>query len=381
MFLLNDEKLLKHFLYFVNYYSYMTNTWEVANTKKYFTNPEMKYEEEQVWFPLSEDILSWDNDFHELMLRDHIRMVAYKAAIKEAVKPGMTVADIGTGTGILALWALEAGAKKVYGIEVNKDRIPQALERINRAGHADKFEIFNALSYDVNLPESVDVVISEILGNLADNEDMTPILADARKRFLKEDGMMLPAKVQTYLTPISSEKAHEQVRNKVCSRINGQYKLDDLLDTLGVENQFNLYYDCIIPESAYLSEPQIVKEFNHDGHDESEYQVRATYRVTKDGLFTGFKGSFSAELSENVTLDIGGSDIEERKTSDCWKHCYLPIENPIEVKEGDKIELVYSRFYPKEKDCAFRQAYAWEGTVKRDGKTVAEFGQRMGESK
>ncbi len=357
----------------------MTNTQKVANMNEYQTDSRMKYEEEQVWFPLSEDVLNWDDDFHELMLRDSIRMVTYEAAIKEAVKPGMTVVDLGTGMGILALWALEAGAKKVYGIEVNENRIPQAKERISRAGYADRFEIFNALSYDVEIPESVDVIVSEILGNLADNENMTPILADARKRFLKEDGVMLPARVQTYLTPVSSEKAHEQVKNKECRAINGQYKLDDLLDKLGIENQFNLYYDCIIPESSYLSEPQVVKEFNFVGRDDSEYQVRTTYRVTRDAKFTGFKGSFVAKLSNNITLDISGYDISGRETSDCLKHCYLPIENPIEVKEGDEIELAYSRFYPQEKDCVFRQAYVWEGKVNRDGKTVAEFGQRMGD--
>ena len=52
------------------------------------------------------------------MLNDSIRMTAYEKAIKEVVKPGMTVLDIGTGTGILALWALKAGAKKVYAIEL-----------------------------------------------------------------------------------------------------------------------------------------------------------------------------------------------------------------------------------------------------------------------
>ena len=116
----------------------------MSSNKITYPTHAMQYEKEQVWFPLSEDILSWDDDFHKLMLRDHIRMVAYEAAIKEMIKPGMIVLDIGTGTGILALWALEAGAKKVYSIEVNENRIPQAKDRINKAGYGDKFEIFNA---------------------------------------------------------------------------------------------------------------------------------------------------------------------------------------------------------------------------------------------
>lgn len=349
----------------------MKNTYEI--------NPRLNYAPEQVWFPLSEDILSWDNDFHELMLKDQLRMNAYESAIKNVVKPGMIVVDIGTGTGILALWALEAGAKKVYGIDVNIDRIPQALERIGRAGYSGNFEIFNNLSYNVRLPEQADVVISEILGNLADNEDMTPILADARQRFLKEDGFMLPAKVQTYLTPISSKKAHIQVKDKIFRGINTQYNLDTLLEKLGVNNPFDLYYDCIIPKSAYLSEPQVVQEFNFDDTDKSEYTARTTFKATKDAMFTGFKGSFSAELSDKVSLDISSDDIVGRKTSDCWKHCYLSIENPIHVKKGDEIELEYSRLYPKEKDCVFRQAYSWEGNVKRDGQTIGRFSQKMGE--
>src|SRR3989344_1447285 len=131
----------------------MINGQVVTKMKKYETNPRMKYQVEQVWFPLSEDILSWDNDFHELMIRDHVRMVAYEIAIKEAVKPGMTVVDIGTGTGILALWALEAGAKKVYGIDVNAARIPQAVKRISEAGFSGRFIPINDLSYKVELPE------------------------------------------------------------------------------------------------------------------------------------------------------------------------------------------------------------------------------------
>lgn len=39
----------------------------------------MRYEWEEVWFPCSQDILAWDQDFHALMLRDELRMCAYRA--------------------------------------------------------------------------------------------------------------------------------------------------------------------------------------------------------------------------------------------------------------------------------------------------------------
>src|SRR3989344_5211689 len=97
---------------------------------KYKTEKLMQYQSEEVWFPLSEDILSWDYDFHRLMLNDQIRMDSYEVAIKEVIKPGMTVVDIGVGTGILSLWALEAGAKRVYGIDINKKIIEKAKKRI-----------------------------------------------------------------------------------------------------------------------------------------------------------------------------------------------------------------------------------------------------------
>ncbi|HLC19908.1 MAG TPA: 50S ribosomal protein L11 methyltransferase [Candidatus Nanoarchaeia archaeon] len=347
--------------------------------KCYETKPEMRYDREQVWFPLSEDILSWDDNFHELMLNDNIRMKAYERAIKEAVKPGMTVVDIGTGTGILAFWALEAGARKVYGIDVNEKRIPQALERIAQLSYGhERFTVFNALSFDVTLPERVDVCISEILGNLADNEDMTPILADARQKFLKADGIMLPRKVTTSLVPVSSVKAYNHVKNVNCKTINSAYRLDSLLKKLQTDNPFNMYYDCILPESTYVSKPNVVQEFKFDGTDRSVYSVKTTFDVTKDAAFTGFKGSFVAELSDSVTLDISGDDIEGRKTSDCWKHAYLPIETPIDVKKGDRIELTYARSYPVNKDCAFGQNYSWNGNVMRDGKSIAEFSQKTG---
>ncbi len=347
----------------------------MSESKTYSTSASAKYKSEEVWFPLSEDILGWDYDFHELMLNDSIRMKSYEKAVKEVVKPGKKVVDIGTGTGILAKWALEAGAEKVYGIDVNKDRLKNALDRINEAGFGDKFQVFNALSYEVNLPEKVDLIISEILGNLGDNEDMTSILNDAKKRFLNKNGVMLPNSVQTFLVPISSISAYFQVRDKKVRGVNSRYKINNLLSKLETKNQFNIYYDAILPKFCYLSLPESVKIFRFDGNDESVYEVKTKFKILKSGKFTGFKGYFVAKLSNKTVLDISGDDIENRKTSDCWKHCYLPIETPVELISGDIIELNYSRSYPKTRNSPFRQHYAWRGKILRENKMVYTFNQ------
>ena len=343
--------------------------------KTYETPSAMSYRSEEVWFPLSEDILGWDQDFHTLMLNDHIRMQAYEQAIKEAVKPGMVVLDLGTGTGILSLWALEAGAARVHGIDIRKERLVDAQERVRKAGFGEKFLTYQGLSSQVELPEKVDLIISEILGNLADNEDMAPILNDARNRFLKPDGQMLPARTETYQVPVSSTKANAQIVAKNCRSINPRYSLDELLAARGAENQFNLYYDVIVPESSYLSKPACVYTAEFQGNDREEYEVAQKFVVNAVGTFTGFKGYFVAQLSDNIVLDISGDDIPGRATSDCWKHAYLPIEHSVEVQPGDEIQLRYRRFYPAETSKVFRQAYSWEGSVRRNGIVIYSFEQ------
>lgn len=331
------------------------------------------YRPEQLWFPLSEDILGWDIDFHQLMLGDQLRMTAYEKAIKEVVQPGMIVLDLGTGTGILAQWALEAGAAKVYGIDVNQEILAQARKTLD-----DHFIALPGLSYDIDLPEKVDLIISEILGNLADNEDMTPILADARKRFLKEGGLMLPSRVRSYLVPVSSPRLHKQVHRKVYRSVNGSYNLDELLAKLNLFSPFDLYYDAIFPDRCRLSQPKQLREFHFAGGDSMTYEVVLEYRITQTGLFTGFKGCFIAQLSPQVKLDISGDNILGRTTSDCWKHCYLPVTKLFEVQIGDLLKMTFERAYPTRRDSPLRQVYGWRGKISRNNKVVYRFDQRTG---
>lgn len=342
--------------------------------------PHSTYELDQPWLPFSEVLLEWDEAFHQLMLNDRLRMQAYEKAIKETVKPGDVVIDLGAGTGILSLWALEAGASRVYAIELDPEILAIASKSMSETKYADRFVAINKVSYDVNLPERVDILISEILGNLADNEDFQPIISDAIQRFLKPDGKCLPRDACSFIAPVTSKGAHNAIRNGQVKTLTPSYQLEKLMQQKAISNRFNLYYDTVMPASSRLSKPQALQYYSDDWNQSATYLKERSFVIEDDALLTGFQCYFVATLSDTVCLDISGDSLNERTCSDSWKHAYFPIEHCIEVRKGDIISLSFSRYYPDD-ECSlrFRQIYRWKGIVERDGIGVASFDQCMDE--
>jgi protein arginine N-methyltransferase 1 len=185
---------------------------------------------------------------------------------------------------------------------------------------------------------------------------------------------MLPARVESYIVPVEALGAHGQVERGEYQGGRDSQSLEEALRRRGVENRFDLYYDVILPNRGHLATPRVQRLYLLDEDDEPTYSVLSTYAVSRDGVFTGFKGFFIATLSPTVALDISSDDIKSRMTSDSWKHCYLPIENPVGVQQGDRIQLVLSRAY-SDNGRLFEQRYRWEGRVARGSTVIARFRQ------
>ena len=72
-----------------------------------------------------------------------------------------TVLDVGTGSGILAIWAAQAGARKVYAVEATK-MCEHARQLVKANGLEGVVEVIEGSIEDVTLPEKGFVFTSQL---------------------------------------------------------------------------------------------------------------------------------------------------------------------------------------------------------------------------
>ncbi len=115
---------------------------------------------------------------HHEFIRDSARVDAFKNAIEKSKPQGKTVLDIGTGSGLLAIMAAKAGAKKVIAIEKDPMMAEIALENIRRQKLSD---VVKVLVSDVfmlrpgNLPPA-DLILCEMFSTWGVEEPALPAL-------------------------------------------------------------------------------------------------------------------------------------------------------------------------------------------------------------
>jgi SAM-dependent methyltransferase len=272
---------------------------------------------------------------HRGMMRDRVRTEFYHQAISERVNPGDVVLDFGAGSGILSIFAAKAGARKVYAVE--RTSIAEiAREIIHHNRLDDRIELICGDIETVELPEQVDVIVSEWMGAYGVDENMLAPLLVARDRYLKPGGIMLPEQVTAWIAPTWDDRRDHELnfwRNK-------PYDLDlSLISDYTAHEVFfceqNISEDTLLAAAQPLWTTDV---YNYSLDDaKSPFQASLSFSANRAGKLVSLAAWFTAEFGQGLTLT---NAPDAPKTH--WGQSVFPLNCPIEVEPGVEIAIKFS---------------------------------------
>ena len=258
------------------------------------------------------------------MVADKRRTDAFARAIQEVTSPGDRVLDVGTGTGILAMLAANAGAETVYAIDrANITETVRKLLKHNALG--SQVTVLEGNAAELTLDAPVDLLISEWLGQMAFEENMLNDVLTARDRNLKPGGKMLPSGVEVLLAPVCDEELYEQWGPGFWREpIHGlSFSPLESLELRQARAQ-----RTTVPATALLcgGKSLVSLDLARANPEDPWQKGRLNFEIERDAVCHGFIGWFIAHLSPTVSLDTGPSYPRTH-----WSQTYFPFP-PFEVK-------------------------------------------------
>ncbi len=269
---------------------------------------------------------------HGSMLQDEVRCKAFRDALFEVVTPDSVVLDIGAGTGILSIFAAQAGAKKVYAVE--RSPVAQcARQIISDNGLSDRITVLQGEMEDLELPEKVDVIVSEWLGGYGVDENLLPIVIQARDRWLKPGGIMIPGTTTSWMVPAYDQYLQEEIE----FWYSRPYGVD--LSIMGDDTQRRSEPSChhIKPEDL-ACEAQLM--WTVDSHTCTAAQSGGTFEAKLDfiseceGEINALAAWFETKSARTVKLSNAPACPDTH-----WGRTVFPIGETVHVRKGTRIKV------------------------------------------
>lgn len=306
---------------------------------------------EPEFWPSVGEYFIYDELLYHAMTGDRVRMRAYRSAIERSVR-GRTVLDIGTGAELaLARMCLEAGAKRVYAVEMLDHAVTEARRLARDLDVGDRLVVVQGDSRRIELPEKVDVCVSELIGTIGSSEGVIPVLNDAR-RFLRPHGEMIPHRC---VTKIAAVGLPDGLRRNPAFGELPRYYAEKVFERAG--RRFDLRV-CAknLPSGSLLSDAAVFEDLTFDRVIEAEETTEIRLAIRKAGRLGGFLLWINLHPGPEEVIEIQSSETS-------WLPVFLPaFSPPLEVEAGDTIVAACSRLVDGD---ALTPDYLIRGVVNR----------------
>jgi protein arginine N-methyltransferase 1 len=258
-------------------------------------------------------------------LADPLKIARFAAAIEEIVRPDHVVMDLGCGSGLLGLMALRAGAAKVLFVEEGAI-IEVARRTVAEAGFSGRAEFYRRNSFELALPEPVDIVLCDHVGYFGFDYGVIALLADARERFLRPGGIVIPAEVDVWLAAVETEAGR-----KVVSRWHDGSAPEDFAwlsqPAANSKRALDVTAEDLLGDPASLATLQL-------GADAPPFlSWQADFTCARNGTLDGLLGWFDCRLLGDIAMT--NSPLAAGKID--RPQAFLPLEQPVSVQQGEPI--------------------------------------------
>jgi histone-arginine methyltransferase CARM1 len=252
------------------------------------------------------------------------------------------VMDVGSGSGLLAFFAIQAGAKKVYAIEAGcMHEVIRMLADAN--GWGDKIVVVNKVLQDMNEADcplnSVDTIVAETLGTFLFGERGIETMLVARDRFLKKDGAIFPTRATLSLQPFSDEKLFTN-QSAIPQFWSGTDFYGINLSTCyerAVKEQLSQVVAAMVDPDTLVSKPLDVVYFrtiDPAGLRKIQLDYKFAFDAATD--MHGLAGWFVAEfVGANATTTL--STAPQDTCTHWWQVRFL-IPKPLSITAGQTVE-------------------------------------------
>lgn len=302
--------------------------------------------------------------WHFIMLNDTKRNRTYQKAIQKAVHSGCaTVLDIGTGTGILSMFAKKAGAPHVYACELSKTMYEVACDVVTANNLAEDIKLLHMKSFDIeipkHIPERVSLVVTETVDAGLFGEGIVESLIHAWKHLLLQPkvkgqdaamegfGQVIPAGAVIFGMAVQCKeiRRHHRIgmKNIAGVQLEGTVEFQSPVKAHrsgdeSIEPYVTEKMSRVPGGYAPLTEPFQVMTIDFNNLQELEnLSTRKPSSITapiiREGELDAFVAWFVLQLDEEHSLST--SPGEET----CWEQAVYPLKGLLDysVKPGDKL--------------------------------------------
>ncbi|KAK0410667.1 hypothetical protein QR680_005263 [Steinernema hermaphroditum] len=292
---------------------------------------------------------------HEEMLKDEVRTLTYRNSMLHNMHlfKDKVVMDVGSGTGILSMFAAKAGARKVIAVEFSNMAI-QSRQIIRDNGFDKVIEVVQSKVEDIKeLPdgiEKVDIIISEWMGYCLFYESMLNTVLYARDKWLAEGGMLFPDRAKLF----------------VCAIEDRQYKDDKInwWDNVYGFNMSSIRKVAITEPLVDVVDPsQVEVDLYTVTVDDLSFQSDFVLHAARDDYIQALVTFFTVEFSK-CHKRIGFSTSPDSKYTH-WKQTVFYTQDALTVKKGEQItgNILCKPNERNNRDLDFEISIDFKGTV------------------